>query len=613
MSGVVVENFLPGVTAIVNSGQVASPINRQPSSTFFAVGYAVWGPPNTALVCTSWNNFVEQFGGFNSNSHLADAAYMFFNLWPGSTAWFVRVVGKSNATWTLTFAGGVTAFTVTVNGHTTSSQTLAGLTAAALQTAIQSLASVGAGNAIVTGATGGPFTVALAGAMAATYEPSSFVTATGTGVTVAQTKAGTPKVGSVTIEDQGEAPQPTLEISAKYPTTEVDISYSIQAGSQPNTFRFFVKSVDLAIAETYDNMVMGDPTSITTVNQKSNLVQITDLGSTNEAPANLPALTALSELPPGDDDFADITDASAIGTDDGNGTRTGLQCFNSEIFGDGQVAIPGFTSLAIMEALDAHANTYHRFAILDPPFGSDAQDLINIRENFGTWYSSIYWPWCLHESFDGSGLQLYYPPSAHAAGACAMADKTIGTQKAPANYVVATCLGVELSANGQSQTDDNTRSLLNQQSINVITPLPEQGVRIYGARVMTIDTRVQMVHEIRLLNLFYYSGKQGYQYAVFAVVDGPNGRLFRDLIASGVAFLQPFWEAGALYGATQDDAFLVVSDASNNPPAALAAQQVTVQWAVAISPTAEQIILLIDNVPLTEALATFVGANTTNP
>ncbi|HEY6329114.1 MAG TPA: hypothetical protein VI756_07245, partial [Blastocatellia bacterium] len=530
MSGVVVENFEPGVTAIVNSGQVASPINRQPSSTFFAVGYTIWGPPNTAIVCTSWNQFVTDFGGFNGNSHLADAAYMFFNLWQGNTAWFVRIVGTSNATWTLTPAGGVTAFTVTVNGHTTPSQTLAGLTAVTLQTAIQSLASVGAGNALVTGSTGGPFTVTLAGALAATYEPSSFVTASGTGgtVTVAQTNPGDPKVGSVTLEDQGESPQPTLEIAAKYPTTSVDISYSIQAGTETNTFRLFVKSVALSIAETYDNMLMGDPTSIQTVNQASNLVQLTDLGSTNVAPANLPVITSLSELPPGDDDFGDITDATAIGTDDGNGNRTGLQCFNSEIFGDGQVAIPGFTSLAIMEALDAHANTYHRFAILDPPFGSDAQEMIDIRQNFGTWYSSTYWPWCLHESFDGSGLQIYYPPSAHAAGACYEADTTIGTQKAPANYVVPTCLGVELSPSGQIQTDDGTRSLLNYNSINVIAPLPNQGVKIYGARVMTIDTRVQMVHEIRLLNLFYYSAKLGYQYAVFQVVDGPNGRLFRD-------------------------------------------------------------------------------------
>ena len=38
-----IENSLPGVTALVNTAQVARPAQRQPSSTFFVVGYSPWG------------------------------------------------------------------------------------------------------------------------------------------------------------------------------------------------------------------------------------------------------------------------------------------------------------------------------------------------------------------------------------------------------------------------------------------------------------------------------------------------------------------------------------------------------------------------------------------
>src|SRR5262249_17346785 len=82
----------------------------------------------------------------------------------------------------------------------------------------------------------------------------------------------------------------------------------------------------------------------------------------------------------------------------------------------------------------------------------------------------------------------------------------------------------------------------------------------------------------RMLNLFYYSAKIGYQWAPFSVVD-PQGRLFRDLVATGVSFLKPYWEAGALYGKKQDDAFIVIADDSNNPPEELQAHACTLSGA----------------------------------
>lgn len=411
-----------------------------------------------------------------------------------------------------------------------------------------------------------------------------------------------------TLNDRASgSPVPTIRVDAKYPSSRVDIRVTVEAGTQANTVKFIFRSVFLNKREVFDNFIVAQTSpdtnlnTINTINQRSKLVDLTNLNSATAAPNNLPALAAESTLTGGNDDFASISAATYIGTDNGT-TKTGLQVFKDEIFGTGQVAIPGITTDASHAAINAHCETYHRLGLLDPAFGSDKQDLIEMRALYGTWYSAIYWPWVRLLDLEGTGFDKFYPPSAFAAGACARADVEVGTHKAPANFQIASALGVELASNGQSQTDENTRALLNEKDINVITPLPEQGIKVYGARVITGDRRVQMVHEIRLLNLFYYSGKIGYQWAVFQVVD-PQGRLFRDLVASGKAFLRPFYRSGALWGNTEEEAFIVIADESNNPPEELDNQRVHVQWGVRLSPTAEQIILHIDNVRLFQDLS----------
>lgn len=406
---------------------------------------------------------------------------------------------------------------------------------------------------------------------------------------------------TATIKDRsGSGGINTLKIDAKYPSSRVDILYKIEDGTQADTFKLTLRSVFLGRKEPFDNLKM-DAASLDLVNQKSKLVNLTNLNSATAAPNNNPKVTAEAALAGGNDDFAGLTAADFIGTDDGT-TKTGLQAFNDELLGTGQVLIPGITGQTVRAALDAHAERYHRLALHDPPLGSDKQDLLDIREEMGSWYSALYWPWVEMLDFEGSGLTKFYPPSIFAAGACAKVDREIGTHKAPANVKIPSALGVEKAFSGQSQTDENTRQLLNGKDINVITPLPEQGVKIYGARVMTGDRRVQMVHEIRLLNLFYYSAKIGYQWAPFSVVD-PQGRLFRDLRDTGIAFLKPYWDVGALFGEKQDEAFIVIADRSNNPDEELAAQRVHVQWGVHISPTAEIIIINIDSVPLFQSLS----------
>lgn len=505
MTALVVESTLPGVHVLLNTAQVARPIKRQPTSTFFVVTYAPWGPVNTQRVVTSWQDYVRQYGGFDPNSFGDDALYAFFNIFPGKTAIVNRIVGT------------------------------------------------------------------------------------------------TPVKATKNLMDRAGTPVATLRVDAKYPSTRVDLKVKVEAGTNANSVKLTFRSVFLNRREVFDNVTLAAQ-SLTEVNQKSKLVDLTNLNSATAAPNNLPAIAAEASLTGGTDDFSTINAGAYIGTDGGPGARTGLQVFNDEDLGTGQVAIPGITTDLVHAALIAHGEAFKRLALIDPPFGSDKQDVADIRANYGTWFGGVYWPWVEMNDFEGTGLTKFYPPSGFAAGACAKADREIGTHKAPANYVIPGALGVERASNGQTQTDANTREYLNGKDVNVITPLPEQGVKIYGARVMTGDRRVQMVHEIRLLNLFYYSLKIGYAWAVFQVVDG-QGRLFRDLRATAIAFLTPYWAVGALYGKTAKDAFIVIADESNNPPEELENQRVHVQVGVYISATAEQVIIELDNVPKFQSLS----------
>jgi len=67
------------------------------------------------------------------------------------------------------------------------------------------------------------------------------------------------------------------------------------------------------------------------------------------------------------------------------------------------------------------------------------------------------------------------------------------------------------------------------------------------------------------------------------------------------------YRAGAFYGATEQEAFVVTCDESNNPAEDLDLGIVKVQVGVKISPTAERIIVNIDNVPLSQDLSVLNG------
>jgi len=110
--------------------------------------------------------------------------------------------GTTDEVQTVTITGGPTGgtFTLTFSGQTTAAIAY-NATAATVQTALQALSNIGAGNVTVTGNAGGPYTVDFVGTLANTdvaqmTATPSFTGGTSPGVTIATTTAGGADAGS---------------------------------------------------------------------------------------------------------------------------------------------------------------------------------------------------------------------------------------------------------------------------------------------------------------------------------------------------------------------------------------------------------------------------------
>lgn len=411
---------------------------------------------------------------------------------------------------------------------------------------------------------------------------------------------------SLTVKDRGVGPaeKDTLKFESKYfPGAGVDILVTVEADGA-NAVKITERSVFLNVVKVHRGVTV-DAASIARVNNDAVLIKLTNMNSTNAAPTNLPVLTAETALAGGGDDFAGIDAARYIGTDAG-GVQTGLQCFNTEDYGTGTVALPGVTTDAARVALYAHAEKFRRVAAADLPSGLTKEQAVAQRVLHSSMFAALHWPYVRFSDFMGSGLEKLYPTSGFLAGALAEAEARVGVWQAPAGEFgrIRGALGVELSAAGQPQVDESTRGYLGENQVNPVA-VRNGEVKLYDALVISADSRVQMIHEIRTLNYLYYAIKRSLENLPFRTIDG-SGRLFGEARRVVEQVCRELWDQGrgGLYGATEAEAFRVVCDASNNPAESLDRQELNVDVDVRISPTARRVNVNLDSRPLTVNLKT---------
>lgn len=237
------------------------------------------------------------------------------------------------------------------------------------------------------------------------------------------------------------------------------------------------------------------------------------------------------------------------------------------------VAVPDAITLAedaaqrVQSAAIAHCDHHgNRFAILDAPGGKkpndpDAMDGLKAwcrqlaRDNAQPANAALYYPWVKVPSVDtGNGRAV--PPCGHVAGIFARSDARVGVFKAPANEELIGVLDLEFLI------DAATQEGLNPEGINCLRAFPGRGLRVWGARTLSLDANWMYINVRRLvLTLARWIDRN----MVWASFEANTPRLWNRIQRELSVYLSQLREAGALKGATAAEAFYVKCDSETNP------------------------------------------------
>jgi phage tail sheath protein FI len=372
-----------------------------------------------------------------------------------------------------------------------------------------------------------------------------------------------------------------------------DITVEVQDGGEgkpQDSFRLLVKRGG-KVEETFDDVTTkrGKQNVVTVVNAQSKLIRIEEKaqGAALEKPA--PGQVALATPPPTPERLSPDTYIGDPAERTGFGGLEAIDpitmvCVPDLMAAYQQGAIDAEGLQAVQLAQIAHCELMgDRVAIIDPPFGLNAQQIREWRvekAGYDSKYAALYWPWV--KVFDpASGENIFVPPSGAMAGIWSRNDDTRGVHKAPANEVVRGAISLEINIT-KSEHD-----LLNPHGINCIRAFPGRGIRVWGARTLSSDPAWRYLNIRRLFNYLEESILNGTQWVVFEPNDHNLWAKIRRTIAS---FLVMEWRKGALFGLTPDEAFYVKCDDETNPAEGIDLGQVVCEIGVAPVKPAEFVI-----------------------
>jgi phage tail sheath protein FI len=206
-----------------------------------------------------------------------------------------------------------------------------------------------------------------------------------------------------------------------------------------------------------------------------------------------------------------------------------------------------------------------RFALLDAPWsassqlGLSASGLRAWRSRFDSAFAALHAPWLkVVDPRRGARRSLVraVPPCGHIAGIMAATDLRLGVHASAANQPLQWLQDVSLSF------DDERHGLLNDLHVNLVRAVPGRGLRLLGARTLSLDPDWRFVNVRRLMSMVARAIEIAIQWAVFEPNDWRTRMKLQLAIGS---FLRSLWVRGALQGAVAEEAFYVRCDETNNP------------------------------------------------
>lgn len=396
-------------------------------------------------------------------------------------------------------------------------------------------------------------------------------------------------VGTLSLVDRAGSPLNTLRVDAANPGSwSTQLTVQVRDGSLVNTFRITVYLNGVSV-EDHNNL--ASPAAAALAFTGSQYVKVTNLGSATAAPNNNPAVIAATALSAGSDDRGSVVDANYV---------SALSNFNPDL-GDGAVAIPGRTTTAIWQGIDAHCVANNRIGLLASAQGDTKSTLLGRTAEVTDEYCGIFTPW-VHIS-DGAGGQLVISPEGYVAACRSKAINQTGAWRVPAGAIAqaSTLLDVDQAWSASDAND------LDSAHISVIRVIAGT-IRLYGWRSTSSDIgNYSLLNQRDLLNSISVAAKNLMEQYVFQTIDSA-GHLQSQMASSLIGILDPIAQAGGLFpflaadGSQIDPGYKVETGSSVNTTAVLNNNEVRARISVRVSPSGALITLTIVKVANTSGL-----------
>jgi hypothetical protein len=291
------------------------------------------------------------------------------------------------------------------------------------------------------------------------------------------------------------------------------------------------------------------------------------------------------------------TDGSAL---DDDSIAAALAAFPYAM-GPGQVLAPGLTSTDVHEAVLAHCDATRRVALLDAPDTATAGLFTAVEalyEAEGVRYASLWAPWALYPGEVGPTV-LTVPWSPIEAALISINDRSSGNP----NDAAAGVAGISRLAIGLSQfITDEDREALNYAGVD-LAQIRYGQVRAYGYRTAAgpLEPNWTWFGNARVITSLAHECDAEAEKYVLRQVDGRRV-IFAKLEADLRGVCKRYYDLGALFGETPQDAFAVDTGVTINTVDTIKNGEVHAIVRVKCSPTAEWVQIAITKVPIDRAI-----------
>ncbi len=358
----------------------------------------------------------------------------------------------------------------------------------------------------------------------------------------------------------------------------------------------------ITVTDTYGNTLATSPALTTRAGAQTWAATTSYVTIAPRAGSTLPATLVATSMTGGTDDRGNVTLATYQNT---------LASAFAQALGPGQVCSPGITNTTvsgIWAALQTHAQARNRIPLYDIDDGIAASTAVS---QVGTTFNAItglggFWAGWRSAPGVTPGTTRTIPPSAVLAGLCARVDSQGNPNRAAAGsyFPLRFCTGPTTLVSGSVDTynvaDRETLKAAGINTFDVRFNVPEN----YGFRSAITSATDPIFWELsaqRLRMALQADAQIIGEPFVFAQIDGQLSAVsqFGAALSSKLA---QYYKAGALFGATQQDAFLVDVGPKVNTVASLQAGVLQAIVYVRMSPFAESVQIVLTAVPITQTI-----------